>query len=178
VRPSKGLFALGQLEHELEELLGVPVDLVTFDSRRPEVSAQAERGDPPMTRHDNCRLGDILEAIRVIREHLRQGDLNESLVFDAVRLWIVEIGEAVGRSMLLGHRDLYTQPRPWGEDPVGWTSVDLECCGQACGSNRPTCRWKPPGTRRRRGGSPAFARSCCAVPTSPGGANRYRGQPT
>ena len=43
VRPGTGLFALGQLEYELEEILGVPVDLVTFDSLRPDVRAEAER---------------------------------------------------------------------------------------------------------------------------------------
>ena len=48
-----------------------------------------------MTRRDVQRLGDILEAISAIREHLRRGDLSDGLIFDAVRMRIVEIGEAV-----------------------------------------------------------------------------------
>ena len=40
-------------------------------------------------------MGDILEAIRALREHLLRGDLNNDLVSDAVRMRIVGIGEAV-----------------------------------------------------------------------------------
>ncbi|MGA2838050.1 MAG: nucleotidyltransferase domain-containing protein [Acidimicrobiales bacterium] len=43
VPPSTGLFALGQLEHELEELLGAKVDLVTSDGLRPDVRAEVDR---------------------------------------------------------------------------------------------------------------------------------------
>lgn len=38
-----GLFALGQLEHELEQILGTSVDLATPDSLRPHVRIEAER---------------------------------------------------------------------------------------------------------------------------------------
>jgi uncharacterized protein len=41
--PDTGLFALGQLEHELEQILGATVDLATPDSLRPHVRADAER---------------------------------------------------------------------------------------------------------------------------------------
>jgi uncharacterized protein with HEPN domain len=48
-----------------------------------------------MSRHDRQRLGDILAAIDAIRAHLTRGDLSDSLVFDAVRVRLIEIGEAV-----------------------------------------------------------------------------------
>ena len=41
--PSDTLFALGQLEDELEQILGATVDLATPDSLRPHVRADAER---------------------------------------------------------------------------------------------------------------------------------------
>jgi uncharacterized protein with HEPN domain len=41
------------------------------------------------------RLEDVLDAIRAIRMHLERGGLEDSLVFDAVRMRIVEIGEAI-----------------------------------------------------------------------------------
>ena len=48
-----------------------------------------------MSRHDAERLQDILTAIDAIRAHLRRGDLTDGLVFDAVRVRLIEIGEAV-----------------------------------------------------------------------------------
>ncbi|MFN3257917.1 MAG: DUF86 domain-containing protein [Ilumatobacter sp.] len=48
-----------------------------------------------MSRHDRARLGDIVLAIEAIRSHLERGDLADGLVFDAVRLRLIEIGEAV-----------------------------------------------------------------------------------
>ncbi|MHB8595115.1 MAG: HepT-like ribonuclease domain-containing protein [Acidimicrobiales bacterium] len=48
-----------------------------------------------MSRHDEERLGDIEAAIGAIADHLRRGDLGDGLVFDAVRLRLIEIGEAV-----------------------------------------------------------------------------------
>ena len=48
-----------------------------------------------MTREPNQRLEDIDAAIAAIREHLTRGDLTDGLVFDAVRVRLIEIGEAV-----------------------------------------------------------------------------------
>lgn len=48
-----------------------------------------------MTRHDDDRLVDILVAIAAIKQHLTRGDLDDGLVFDAVRVRLIEIGEAV-----------------------------------------------------------------------------------
>lgn len=48
-----------------------------------------------MTRRDAERLDDILDAIRAIRSHLGRGDLSDGLVYDAVRVRLIEIGEAV-----------------------------------------------------------------------------------
>jgi uncharacterized protein with HEPN domain len=41
------------------------------------------------------RLADIEAAIEAIRSHLRRGDLSDGLVSDAVRIRLLEIGEAV-----------------------------------------------------------------------------------
>ena len=48
-----------------------------------------------MSRRDGERLQDILDAIAAIRSHLHRGDLSDGLVFDAVRVRLIEIGEAV-----------------------------------------------------------------------------------
>jgi uncharacterized protein with HEPN domain len=48
-----------------------------------------------VTRRDRQRLDDILAAITAIREHLERGNLGDGLVFDAVRVRLIEIGEAV-----------------------------------------------------------------------------------
>lgn len=47
-----------------------------------------------MTRRDAERLADILDAIEAIRRHLRRGDLSDGLIYDAVRVRLIEIGEA------------------------------------------------------------------------------------
>jgi uncharacterized protein with HEPN domain len=57
------------------------------------------------------RLADIQAAIDAIRSHLQRGDLSDGLVFDAVRIRLVEIGEAV---KALPEDLLATQPSiPW-----------------------------------------------------------------
>lgn len=48
-----------------------------------------------MSRFDGDRLDDINAAIDAIRSHLRRGDLEDALVLDAVRVRLIEIGEAV-----------------------------------------------------------------------------------
>lgn len=48
-----------------------------------------------MSRQDEARLADIVEAIAAIRDHLTRGDLHDGLVYDAVRVRLIEIGEAV-----------------------------------------------------------------------------------
>jgi uncharacterized protein with HEPN domain len=47
------------------------------------------------SRHDSERLADILDSITAIRSYLTRGDLSDGLIFDAVRLRLIEIGEAV-----------------------------------------------------------------------------------
>jgi uncharacterized protein with HEPN domain len=41
------------------------------------------------------RLADIQAAIEAIRSHMQRGSLSDGLVFDAVRIRLLEIGEAV-----------------------------------------------------------------------------------
>jgi uncharacterized protein with HEPN domain len=48
-----------------------------------------------VTYRDRQRLADIQAAIDAIRAHLQRGDLSDGLVFDAVRIRLLEIGEAV-----------------------------------------------------------------------------------
>ena len=48
-----------------------------------------------MTYRERQRLADIQAAIDAIRSHLQRGDLSDGLVFDAVRIRLLEIGEAV-----------------------------------------------------------------------------------
>jgi uncharacterized protein with HEPN domain len=64
-----------------------------------------------VTYRDQQRRADIQAAIDAIRSHLRRGDLTDSLVFDAVRIRLLEIGEAV---KALPAELLDTQPAiPW-----------------------------------------------------------------
>ena len=48
-----------------------------------------------MTYRERQRLADIQAAIDAIRSHLQRGDLSDGLIFDAVRIRLLEIGEAV-----------------------------------------------------------------------------------
>ena len=48
-----------------------------------------------MSYRERQRLADIQAAIDAIRSHLQRGDLSDGLVFDAVRIRLLEIGEAV-----------------------------------------------------------------------------------
>lgn len=41
------------------------------------------------------RLADIAEAIAAIDAHLKRGEISDGLIFDAIRIRRVEIGEAV-----------------------------------------------------------------------------------
>jgi uncharacterized protein with HEPN domain len=64
-----------------------------------------------VTYRERQRLADIQAAIDAIRSHLQRGDLSDGLVFDAVRIRLLEIGEAV---KALPAELLDTQPGiPW-----------------------------------------------------------------
>lgn len=66
-----------------------------------------------MSRHDARRLEDVLVAAAVIREHLARGPLTDGLVYDAVRIRLIEIGEAVkavDRGVLAAEPDI-----PWND---------------------------------------------------------------
>jgi len=45
-----------------------------------------------VSRSDRDRLLDVLEASVAIAEHLQRGPLSDGLVFDAVRVRLIEIG--------------------------------------------------------------------------------------
>ena len=64
-----------------------------------------------MSYRERQRLADIQAAIDAIRAHLQRGDLYDGLIFDAVRIRLLEIGEAV---KALPDDLLATQPSiPW-----------------------------------------------------------------
>ena len=64
-----------------------------------------------MSDRERHRLADIQAAIDAIRSHLQRGDLSDGLIFDAVRIRLLEIGEAV---KALPDDLLATQPSiPW-----------------------------------------------------------------
>ena len=67
-----------------------------------------------MSRHDRQRLEDICAAIDAIAAHLQRGDLSDGLVFDAVRVRLIEIGEAVKALP----EDLLTS-----EDQIPWSDI-------------------------------------------------------
>lgn len=48
-----------------------------------------------MSRREVERLDDIADAITAIRSHVARGDLSDGMVFDAVRVRLIEIGEAI-----------------------------------------------------------------------------------
>lgn len=48
-----------------------------------------------MSRRDAERLGDILAAVDAITAHLQRGEITDGLIFDAVRVRLIEVGEAV-----------------------------------------------------------------------------------
>jgi uncharacterized protein with HEPN domain len=48
-----------------------------------------------MRRDDAQRLDDIRASIAAIDHHLERGELSDGLIFDAVRVRLIEVGEAV-----------------------------------------------------------------------------------
>jgi uncharacterized protein with HEPN domain len=64
-----------------------------------------------VTYRDRQRLADVQAAIEAIRSHLERGGLSDGLVFDGVRIRLLEIGEAV---KALPDELLNTRPSiPW-----------------------------------------------------------------
>ena len=68
------------------------------------------------SRHDDERLADIVDAITAIRSHLTRGDLSDGLIFDAVRVRLIEIGEAV---KLLDPKLIASEPDVKWSDAAG-----------------------------------------------------------
>src|ERR1039458_4735704 len=64
-----------------------------------------------MSYRDHQRLADNQTTVAEIHSHLQRGDLSDGLIFDAVRIRLLEIGEAV---KALPEDLLSTQPSiPW-----------------------------------------------------------------
>jgi hypothetical protein len=86
------------------------------------------------------RLADIQAAMNAIRSHLQHGDLSDGLIFDAVRIRLLEIGEAV---KALPDDLLATQPS------IPWAARSPECATNSLTATStpraPTCR--PPSKK-------------------------------
>ena len=93
--PGLSLVGLAGLERELSDILGVPVDVVSESGLKPAVVQQVMAEAIPVTRRDRHRLEDVIAACEAIASHTRRGSLGEGLIFDAVRVRLIEIGEAV-----------------------------------------------------------------------------------
>jgi uncharacterized protein with HEPN domain len=66
-----------------------------------------------VTRHHRQRLLDVQAALDAIDAHVNRGDLSDGLIFDAVRVRLIEIGEAV---KALPSELLNSEPDlPWAE---------------------------------------------------------------
>ncbi len=66
-----------------------------------------------MSRRDAERLQDILAAIAAIESQVSRGDLSDGLIFDAVRVRLIEIGEAI---KVTSTELLDTEPaHPWSD---------------------------------------------------------------
>ena len=67
-----------------------------------------------MSRRDVERLEDIVAAISAIRSYVARGELSDGMVFDAVRVRLIEIGEAI---KALPDQLLLTEPH------TAWTDI-------------------------------------------------------
>lgn len=66
-----------------------------------------------MTRYRRQRLLDVQAALDAIDSHVQRGDLSDGMVFDAVRVRLIEIGEAV---KAVPQEFLASEPGlPWSE---------------------------------------------------------------
>jgi uncharacterized protein with HEPN domain len=66
-----------------------------------------------VSRYDSEWLTDIIDAIGAIREYQQRGDLSDGLIFDAIRLRLIEIGQAMKR---VDEATLALEPEvPWGD---------------------------------------------------------------
>lgn len=54
-----------------------------------------------MTRGDKQRLLDIVAALEAIKSHLDRGNISDGLIFDTIRIRLIEIGEAVKYNLLI-----------------------------------------------------------------------------
>lgn len=95
-----------------------------------------------MSRHDHEWLAHIIDAIQALRTYQERGSLSDGLIFDAVRLRLIEIGEAVKRlspSLLSSEPDL-----PWEEIAGMRDRLALAT------STLPMPSYKPPSTMTYR----------------------------
>jgi hypothetical protein len=94
-----------------------------------------------VTYRERQRLAGIQAAIDAIRSHMQRGDLSDGLIFDAVRIRLLEIGEAV---KALPEDLLSTQPSPGGRSPACATTSPTATSTPHTRSCRPpstkTCR--------------------------------------
>jgi hypothetical protein len=76
-------------------------------------------------RSDPQRLDDIAAAAPAIESHLERGTLADGLIFDAVRVRLIEIGEAVKDiyADLLASENLPSSGRTWPACATTWRTA-------------------------------------------------------
>lgn len=89
-----GLIGLGRVRDEFEAIVGCRVDLVPVHrSEGRDTGTRRGRDGRAVSDRVDKRLADIADAITAIAAHLTRGDLSDGLMFDAVRIRLLEIGE-------------------------------------------------------------------------------------
>jgi uncharacterized protein with HEPN domain len=89
-----------------------------------------------VSRHNDQRLTDILASAAAIANHTSRGGLEDGLVYDAVRVRLIEIGEAV-KSI---------DPDPLAHEPsIPWIDIaGMRNHSPTATSTPPTASCKPP----------------------------------
>jgi hypothetical protein len=126
------------------------------------------------------RLADIQAAIDAVRSHLLRGDLSDGLVFDAVRIRLLEIGEAVKALPELEravHALAETPGRPgtgspdWPAQPSGgarYARAFYAARGAPGGAPRnPAARRRPSPAQRQADGAEIRVEGPVETPRSP-----------
>lgn len=91
-----------------------------------------------MSRRDEERLADVIAAAEAIASHLDRGGLDDGLVFDAVRVRLIEIGEAV--------KDIDSEVLAEEPEIPGATSLGCETTSPTATSTPRARSCRPPWT--------------------------------
>ena len=107
-----GLIELGRVREELEAVLGARV--VPNDDLKTGVARRMAEEVVPLSPTETSSGRSTSAAIDAIRGHVSRGALTDGLVFDAVRIRLPEIGEAV---------EARPEELPSTEGAIPWSQV-------------------------------------------------------